>query len=74
MFKDFRICSLPTATSVRFSKRTYNLTAMTNLTNKIFNRMDKGEASILALLDFSKAFDTLNHILLPATCCRTMHY
>lgn len=38
--------------------------ALTLVTNSILENYDKGLASILVLLDFSKAFDTINHQLL----------
>lgn len=39
-------------------------TAMLKLTNDLLTAMDVGKVSILASLDFSKAFDSINHELL----------
>ena len=44
--------------------------ALASVTDDIFRAADSGEITILALLDFSKAFDTLNHELLFAV----LHY
>lgn len=40
--------------------------ALANITNEICDDYDKGMVSLLVLLDFSKAFDTINHKLLLA--------
>lgn len=41
-------------------------TALSNVTDDILRATDAGRVTILALLDFSKAFDTLNHKILLA--------
>ncbi len=41
-------------------------TSLLCITNQLVNDIDSGNVSILALLDFSKAFDTVNHKLLLA--------
>lgn len=49
-----------------FRKGYCTATALANLTDDIFTSLDKGLVSVLVLLDFSKAFDTINHRLLCA--------
>lgn len=39
-------------------------TALTTITNKIYDNMDKKEISLLTLCDLSKAFDSVNHTIL----------
>jgi hypothetical protein len=41
-------------------------TALLHITDDIFRALDQGKLTILTLLDYSKAFDTLNHELLNA--------
>ena len=41
-------------------------TALADVTKDVFRALDENKTSILVLLDFSKAFDTLNHQLLLA--------
>ena len=41
-------------------------TALANVTNDIFDFYDKGLVSVLVLLDYSKAFDTISHKLMYA--------
>ena len=38
--------------------------ALVNVTEQIYNYIDKGKISLLILLDLSKAFDSVNHDLL----------
>ena len=38
--------------------------ALVNVTEQIYKSIDKGEISLLVLLDLSKAFDSANHDLL----------
>ena len=45
-------------------------TALLNVTDDIIKAVDKGEATVLILIDYSKAFDGLNHELLLAI----LHY
>ena len=45
-------------------------TALTKITDDIITSTDKGYVTILTLLDFSKAFDTLNHSMMLAV----LHY
>ena len=49
-----------------FRKGYSTTTALTVVTNDIFEAFDKGLVSVLVLLDFSKAFDTINHKLICA--------
>ena len=41
-------------------------TAMLKMTDDIYNALDDGELTLLVLLDYSKAFDTINHRILFA--------
>ena len=41
-------------------------TALLKITDDIYNAMDDSEVTVLVLLDYSKAFDTINHRLLYA--------
>lgn len=41
-------------------------TALLDVTDNIFKEIDNGNASVLVLLDYSKAFDTINHSLMLA--------
>nr|CAH7760650.1 unnamed protein product [Callosobruchus chinensis] len=43
-------------------------TALLQVSDEIIRGLDKNQASALVLLDFSKAFDTINHSLLLAKC------
>lgn len=45
-------------------------TALANVSDDIFRATDEGKVTVLALLDYSKAFDTLNHRILLAV----LHY
>ena len=47
-----------------FRKNFNTATALTSVIDDIIAAYDKGQASLLVLLDFSKAFDTLDHKLL----------
>lgn len=49
-----------------FRKKYSTTTTLANITDHLLYSLDKGHASILVLLDFSKAFDTLDHTLLCA--------
>ena len=40
--------------------------ALLNITDDIYKAMDKSQATILVLLDYSKAFDTANHKIMAA--------
>nr|CAI5819374.1 unnamed protein product [Callosobruchus analis] len=51
-----------------FQKNRSTTTALTYLSDSIISSLDKKCMSLLVLLDFSKAFDTLNHRLLIAKC------
>nr|CAH7740814.1 unnamed protein product [Callosobruchus chinensis] len=51
-----------------FQKNRSTTTALTYLSDSIISSLDKKYMSLLVLLDFSKAFDTLNHRLLVAKC------
>lgn len=54
-----------------FRKGYSTTTVLANVTDDIFSTLDKGNASALVLLDFSKAFDTLDHDLL---CAKLTYY
>lgn len=43
-------------------------TALINMSDNIIRALDKGQATVLVLLDFTKAFDTIDHSLLVAKC------
>ena len=49
-----------------YKKRHSTLTALLKLNEDIFEALDDSEVTLLVLLDFSKAFDTVNHKLLLA--------
>ncbi len=49
-----------------FRKQHSTATALLKITSEITDAMDRGDITILSLLDFSKAFDTVNHPLLLA--------
>ena len=49
-----------------FKESHSTLSALLKVTNDIFDALDNSEVSILVLLDYSKAFDTINHQLLLA--------
>nr|CAI5861082.1 unnamed protein product [Callosobruchus analis] len=51
-----------------FQKHHSTTTSLAYLSDSILSSLDKKLMNILALLDFSKAFDTLNHSLLIAKC------
>lgn len=51
-----------------FRKGYSTTTALSCLCDDIITASDKGQATVLALVDFSKAFDTLNHKLLISKC------
>jgi uncharacterized surface protein with fasciclin (FAS1) repeats len=46
-----------------FSTHHSTLTALLKITNDLLNAMDEKLLSLLVLLDFSKAFDSVNHHL-----------
>nr|CAI5826833.1 unnamed protein product [Callosobruchus analis] len=48
----------------RFRKGHGFSTALLNTIDKIITAKDAGEYALLILLDFSPAFDTLNHVML----------
>nr|CAI5840107.1 unnamed protein product [Callosobruchus analis] len=52
-----------------FQKNLSSTTALAYLADTIITAIDKNNMSLLVLLDFTKAFDTLNHKLLVAKCC-----
>lgn len=49
-----------------FRKGFSTTTLLSNVSDNIFNSLDEGKATALILLDFSKAFDTLDHALLTS--------
>jgi hypothetical protein len=49
-----------------FRKRHSTPTALINVFDDILRALDKGMMTLLILLDFSKAFDTISHNLLIA--------
>ena len=49
-----------------FRKYHSTTTALLKITDDMFNAIDQSEVSFLVLLDYSKAFDTVNHRLLLA--------
>lgn len=49
-----------------FRKGHSTTSVLTNISDNIFRSLDSGKATVLTLLDFSKAFDTLDHSLLCA--------
>nr|CAH7742951.1 unnamed protein product [Callosobruchus chinensis] len=51
-----------------FQKNHSTTTSLAYLTDSIISSLDNKLVNILTLLDFSKAFDTLNHCLLVAKC------
>lgn len=51
-----------------FRKGYSTTTALAHVTDNIIEAYDNGQATTLTLLDFSKAFDTINHNLLIAKC------
>nr|CAH7755416.1 unnamed protein product [Callosobruchus chinensis] len=51
-----------------FRKGHSTTTALARVCDDILRGMDNKQATVLVLLDFSKAFDTLNHKLLIAKC------
>lgn len=54
-----------------FRKGYSTATAIANLMDDLFTSYDKGLVSVLVLLDFSKAFDTISHRLL---CAKLKYY
>lgn len=59
---DPRVSFFPNQSGFRSSHST--ITALLGITEKIRENFDKKFASILLLLDFSKAFDTISHVVL----------
>ena len=59
---------LPTSTHTIFAilvnQHIVLVTAPLKVVNDLFLSLDKGNISVLALLDFSSAFDTINHPIL----------
>lgn len=51
-----------------FQRGSSTRTALANLTDNIFHSLDLKKIGILVSLDFSKACDTLNHLLLISKC------
>lgn len=51
-----------------FRKGHSTASALMNMSDNIITALDKKQATALVLLDFSKAFDTINHDLLIAKC------
>ncbi len=49
-------------------------TALTVITDKIYNNMDSKKISILTLCDLSKAFDSVSHRILLNKCAKTKHW
>ena len=47
-----------------FRKSHSTATALLKIVNDMVEALDRGDVTVLALLDFSKAFDTVNHALL----------
>jgi hypothetical protein len=47
-----------------FKSRHSTATALLKITNDIYNAINQGEITLLTLLDYSKAFDTIHHNLL----------
>lgn len=58
-------------TQCGFRKGVSTATALANVTSDILENWDAGMISVLVLLDFSKAFDTINHQLL---CTKLKYY
>ena len=54
-----------------FRKQHSTTTVLVDIVDDIFGATDDGDASLLVLLDFSKAFDTLDHSLL---CAKLRYY
>ena len=50
----------------RFRRAHSTTSALLNVTDDIFHALDKKQLAVLVLLDFSKAFDTVNHALMIA--------
>ena len=51
-----------------FRKGFSTATSLMHLSNSVLSAFEKSEVSIIVTLDFSKAFDTINHELLFAKC------
>ena len=49
-----------------YRKNHSTTTALLKITDDIYNALDDGELTLLVLLDYSKAFDTINHRILFA--------
>jgi len=49
-----------------FRKQHSTTSVLLNVTNEIISALDRGDSTALVMLDFSKAFDTLDHNLLLA--------
>lgn len=64
-----QICHLaPSSVSVRVSVLHSCNTVLTNIKNQIMTAKDLGQVIASLLFDLSKAFDTINHDILFATC------
>lgn len=71
MFEYFNSNGLIPNNQCGFRKNYSTATALTTVLDDIICSSDQGLSSVLVLLDFSKAFDTLNHELL---CAKLKYY